>query len=100
MTLTLLIYLFSEQRFLISNLCTFFLGHPVVLGPAVLLAIIPVNALILLLEIKVAVFAALLLKKEPSQIPTTAGRIFRDPQKQWNRPFVKNCSGNNNTKSW
>ena len=33
-----------------------------VLGLAVLLAIIPVNALILLLEIKIAVFAALLLK--------------------------------------
>ena len=69
-------------------------------GLAVLLAILPVNALILLLEIKTAVFAAFLLKQEPSQIPTTAGRIFRDPQKQWNRLFVKNCSGKNNTKSW
>ena len=39
-----------------------------VLGLAVLLAIIPVNALTLLLEIKIAIFAALLLKKEPSQL--------------------------------
>ena len=54
-----------------------------VLGLAVLLAITPINALILLLEIKVAVFAALLLKKERCQIPTTSGKIFRAPQKQW-----------------
>ena len=40
----------------------------------------------LLLEIKIAVFVTLLLKKEPSQIPPTAGKIFRAPQKQWNRP--------------
>ena len=71
-----------------------------VLGLAVLLAITPVNALILLLEIKVAVFAALLLKKEHSQIPTTAGKIFRAPQKQWESLFLNNCSGKNNTKSW
>ena len=71
-----------------------------VLGLTVLLVIIQVNALILLLEIKIAVFAALLLIKEPSQIPTTAGKIFWAPQKQWNSPFVKNCSGKNNTKSW
>ena len=60
-----------------------------VLDLAVLLGIIPVNALISLLEIKIAVFAALLLKNELSQIPTTAGKIFRAPRKQWNRPVCE-----------